>query len=56
MGGKATTNMLIEFFQGFSITKTKEERVVEEELTEFGGGECSSGAEGCVRPRHLEKP
>ncbi|RVW23320.1 Receptor-like protein 12 [Vitis vinifera] len=44
-GGNATTNVLIEFFQGFSITKTKEQ-VVEEELTEFGGGECSSGAEG----------
>ncbi|RVW13687.1 Receptor like protein 42 [Vitis vinifera] len=41
-GGNATTNMLIEFFQGFS----KEEQVVEEELTEFGGGECSRGAEG----------
>ncbi|KAL6336591.1 hypothetical protein AAG906_025596 [Vitis piasezkii] len=29
-GGNATTNVLIEFFQGFSITKTKEQ-VVEEE-------------------------
>ena len=38
--------MLMEFFQGFSITKTKEDQVVEEELTEFGGGECSSDAEG----------
>ena len=34
--------MLMEFFQGYS----KEEQVVEEELTEFGGGECSRGAEG----------
>ncbi|RVW13684.1 Receptor-like protein 12 [Vitis vinifera] len=41
-GGNTTTNMLMEFFQGFS----KEEQVVEEELTEFGGGECSRGAEG----------
>ncbi|RVW13678.1 LRR receptor-like serine/threonine-protein kinase GSO1 [Vitis vinifera] len=45
-GGNATTNMLMEFFQGFSIRKTKEEKVVEEEVTEFGGGECSTDEEG----------
>ena len=38
--------MLIEFFQGFSVGKTKEEQVVEEELTEFGGKEYSSGVKG----------
>ena len=37
------TNMLIEFFfQGFSITKTKQEQLVEEDLTELEGGECSN--------------
>ncbi|RVW84018.1 Receptor-like protein 12 [Vitis vinifera] len=46
-GGNATTNMLMEFFQGFSIRKTKEEKVVEDEVTEFGGGECSTDEEGC---------
>ncbi|RVW23319.1 Receptor like protein 42 [Vitis vinifera] len=46
-GGNTTTNMLMEFFQGFSVGETKEEQVVEEELKEFSGVECSSGEEGC---------